>query len=188
MPTTRVSYGPALLALIAFAVGFIAARLFTTIKPDVVVVSGGIHFHHFWYGLAMIVTAGWLGIATNHPAFKRVLATVFGLGGGLMADEVGLLLTFGDYYSLLTYMFVVGFTSLAVFLLLVLRFRREILLDLEGFERGEGLVHVGILVAGFSALAFAFESLSAGSLVAAAGTIIAVVGVLTRRKKRSLAP
>src|SRR5437867_11445754 len=45
---------------------------------------------------------GWLGIAYSSDRLLRTYALVFGLGAGLIADEVGLLLTFGDYQSELT--------------------------------------------------------------------------------------
>ncbi len=76
--------------------------MFATLNPEVVVVRSGIHFHHFWYGLAMIACTGWLGITLRDERMGRNLAIIFGLGAGLIGDEVGLLLTFGDYTSNLT--------------------------------------------------------------------------------------
>ncbi len=55
-----------------------------------------------WYGLGMVTLAGWLGIAFNRPRLVRTYAIILGLGAGLIGDEVGLLLTFGDYQSSLT--------------------------------------------------------------------------------------
>src|SRR5271169_6019252 len=118
MSTVKMNFGLASLALSAFVVSFFGARIFTTINPDTVVVSGGVHFHHFWYGLAMVVAAGWLGIVSFHPTLNRVYATVFGLGGGLIGDEVGLLLTFGNYHSELTYVFFVAFICVVSLLLI----------------------------------------------------------------------
>src|SRR5271157_6543564 len=100
-------HGLAFLALLSFVTSFLVARVFATLNPSTVVVSGGIHLHHFWYGLVMIVVAGWLGIVYNRPQFVQVYAIVFGLGAGLVGDEVGLLLTFGDYNSSLTFFFFV---------------------------------------------------------------------------------
>ncbi|HUI01098.1 MAG TPA: hypothetical protein VLU99_04580 [Nitrososphaerales archaeon] len=177
----RVDYGTTFLALLAFIVSFFGARIFTTLHPDAVLVSGGVHFHHFWYGLAMVVATGWLGIVANHPALDRVYATVFGLGGGLMGDEVGLLLTFGDYQSELTYDFFVGFVSAVVLILLVLRFGEPLKRDLADVERGEALVHLGVVVGGLSALFFAFGFWIPGSGLALAGAAIAISGVASKR-------
>src|SRR5271169_6467255 len=110
----KMKYGLTFLALVAFLVSFFGARVFTTLHPDAVVVTGGVHFHHFWYGLAMVVVAGWLGIASTNPRYRPILAIVFGLGGGLVADEIGLLLTFGNYHSPLTYPIVVGIIVVAL--------------------------------------------------------------------------
>jgi hypothetical protein len=99
--------GLSFLALLSFVTSFVAARAFATLNPNTVVVSGGIHFHHFWYGLIVVVAAGWAGIVYGLPAYKRIYAVAFGVGAGLIGDEVGLLLTFRDYNSSLTFFFVV---------------------------------------------------------------------------------
>jgi hypothetical protein len=178
----RINHGLALLALSSFTISFFGARVFTTLNPDVVVVSGGIHFHHFWYGLAMVVTAGWLGIVSAHPALNRIYATVFGFGGGLIGDEFGLLLTFGNYYSQLTYEFFMGFICAVVFLALVVRYRERLERDVMALDRGETMVHIGVVVAAFSALAFSFDFVAIGLGVVLAGIIVALAGIALGRK------
>ena len=184
MAQSKINFGLSFLALIAFTVAFFTARIFTTINPDTVVVSGGIHFHHFWYGLVMVVTAGWLGIASTHPAWRRVYAVVFGFGGGLIGDEVGLLLTFGNYHSQLTYVFLVGLVCFVTLATLLIRFRVDIERDLLEMERGEVTVHVGLAIVCASALPFAFDFLLAGSAFAVAGIALVVVGTVVRRRQR----
>src|SRR5437899_2664239 len=105
---TNFRHGLAFYGTLAFVAGFLGARLFATLNPRVVVVQNGIHFHHFWYGLAMVIAAGWIGIALSNVWLGRNLAIVFGLGAGLIGDEVGLLLTFGDYTSNITEIFFVA--------------------------------------------------------------------------------
>src|SRR5438094_4842272 len=102
------SKGPWLsaLALLAFLPAFGLARLFTFILPQVVVVQSGIHFHHFWYGIVLLAALGWLGIVGG-DRWNRLAAIIYGLVGGLLADEVGLLLTLGDYRTGITYTIVV---------------------------------------------------------------------------------
>ncbi|HME19099.1 MAG TPA: hypothetical protein VKF15_05150, partial [Nitrososphaerales archaeon] len=178
----RINHGLAFLALSSFMISFFVARIFTTLNPDTVIVSGGIHFHHFWYGLAMVVTAGWLGIVSAHPALNRVYATVFGFGGGLIGDEVGLLLTFGNYYSQLTYEFFVGFICVLVLLALVVKYRERLERDVMALDRGETTIHIGVVVAAFSALAFSFGFVAIGSGVALAGIIVALAGIALRRR------
>src|SRR5512136_3116855 len=102
-----------LLALISFIVSFAVARIFTTLKPDTVLTGGGYHIHHFWYGLLMVVIGGWLGISYRSERVDRVAAIIFGAGGGIIGDEVGLLLTLGDYWTEATYTLIVIFLAVA---------------------------------------------------------------------------
>ena len=85
-------HGLSFLATIAFVSSLIGSRTFATLNPQIVVIQQGIHFHHFWYGLALIAIAGWFGIARPSERLSRVYATVYGLGAGFIGDEVGLLL------------------------------------------------------------------------------------------------
>jgi hypothetical protein len=171
----RVRHGLGVMALLAFVASFLSARAFTTISPATVVVSSGIHFHHFWYGLAMVVAAGWLGIAYNRPSLDRVYAVLFGLGGGLIGDEIGLLLTLGNYQSELTFVFFVGAVSIATAAILFRRYegevRREIMVD-----RGEGTALVGVMISGFSAVAFAAGIPALGLLLLFGGGVVMTFG------------
>jgi len=182
MPTVRVSYSQTIFALTAFMLAFFGARAFTTAYPDTVVIDGGIHFHHFWYGLGMVVASGWLGIVSFHRSLNRLYATVFGFGGGLIGDEVGLLLTFGNYQSELTYFFFVGFVCLVVLLVLLSRYGKELKGDLEGMSRGEGVVHVGLVLAGLSALPFSIGLSGYGFGVLAVGGAVALGGFWFHRR------
>jgi hypothetical protein len=163
-------------------VSFFAARVFTTINPDVVVVSSGIHFHHFWYGLIMVCAAGWLGIASTRPEYDRAYALIFGLGLGLIGDETGLLLTLGDYHSELTYeVFLVG---LAVLSLTYLAYRHSAKVKSEvlSLGRGESAAHVGIGISTTSFLAFAFGYIAVGAVIFSAGLAIVIIGVWLHRR------
>lgn len=177
------SQGLVFLALLAFVVSFFAARIFTTINPDVVVVSSGIHFHHFWYGLVLVIVAGWLGIASERPEYDRGYALAFGLGLGLIGDETGLLLTFGDYHSELTYViFVVG-VSATVMALLALRYWPRIRDEVVMLGRGEKATHVGIGISAISSLAFAFGQFTTGVVVLGAGVAVMALGIWLHRKR-----
>lgn len=181
---SRINFGLTFLALLSFTVAFFTARIFTTINPDAVVVGGGIHFHHFWYGLAMVVTAGWLGIASNHPTWRRIYAVLFGFGGGLIGDEVGLLLTLGNYHSELTYAFFIGVVSFVALATLFARYRASLERDLLGMEKGEVTVHAGLVIACASALPLAFGFILVGSACAVAGIAIAAVGTVAHNQHR----
>jgi hypothetical protein len=170
------------IALLSFAAAFLVARIFTTIFPDTVVVSGGIHFHHFWYGLTMVVAAGWLGIVYPHRTLNRVYALVFGFGGGLIGDEVGLLLTFGNYRSQLTYEFLVGLVCFVGLATLAIRYGDRLEEDVLSLGRGERLAHFGVAIAASSVLGLAFDMLELGLLVATAGIVVLVAGILIRKR------
>jgi hypothetical protein len=176
------THGLLFLMFLSFIASFLVARIFATLNPTTVVVTGGIHFHHFWYGLIMIVVAGGLGIVHNDPRFRRLYAVVFGLGGGLVGDEVGLLLTFGNYDSVLTLYFFVTVVSAGVLGMLLTGYRRELEYDVLSLGGGERLAYLGLVVAGLSALPFAGGMFLFGAVVIIAGIAVAAAGVWSHRK------
>jgi len=178
-----ISHGLAFLGLLAFMASFVGARVFTTMYPRAWVVVGWIHFHHFWYGLAMVGIAGWLGIISTLPTHRRVYALVFGLGGGLIGDEIGLLLTFGNYYSGFTYVFGVGFIGFAALSLLFINYRDRLKYDVLGVGTGERLVHVGVVVAGLSALAFSVDAALLGLVILVMGALMVALGTWLNRRR-----
>lgn len=176
------------LATLAFALGFFGARAFHTEFPNVMIITTtGIHFHHFWYGLAMIIISGWLGIAANGERRNRVYAVIFGLGVGFVGDEVGLLLTFGDYYSELTFDFFVAAVAFILLVTLLVRYFSEIERDVLRVGITERATHVGIFVAGFSALFFAVEMYALAVAVLGAGCFLALWGFFARRRIKKAA-
>jgi len=146
------------------------------------VIAQGVHFHHFWYGLLLIGVSGWLGIAYNDERLGRICAIVFGVGVGFIGDEVGLLLTFGDYYSELTTDFFVAAISFILLVTLFLRYRSQIILEVLRGGAPERLTQVGYFLVGFSILAFAFGVLELGIPLVVAGILLAALA-----RRRSLA-
>jgi hypothetical protein len=181
--SNREVHSLAFLTLSSFVASFLLARAFTTLAPTTVVVTGGIHFHHFWYGLSMVVASGWLSIVSNHPEFDRIYAIVFGLGAGLIGDEVGLLLTLGNYQSGLTYVFFVGVLSISGIIYMLWRYREQLEKGVLSLGAGERLVHTGVFIAGLSAVAWAFGHFDLGFVVLSLGVLVAVSGFLLHRKK-----
>jgi hypothetical protein len=184
---TTVRYALSFYGTLGFVAGFFGARIFATLTA-VTVVHGGIHFHHFWYGLAMVVVTGWLGIAITTERLGRLLASIFGLGVGFIGDEVGLLLTFGDYTSELTAWFFAGAISSIILLTLFLRSRSQLEKDVFGVSNEEHLTHAGVFLAVFSSIFFAFDSLALGTVFASLGGCLFLVGVVLERRPRSLRP
>ncbi len=165
----------AFIAIAAFPVSFFGSRVFATACLTCVVVGSGIHFHHFWYGIGMVALAGWLAIVGKRTdRLDRAYALVYGLGLGLIGDEVGLLLTFGNYYSELTYQIFVGAIGLIILRALGIRFEERLRRDFMRMERWEGVGLVGLFLAGFSTLFFAFDQDNIGASFALLG-LLAIV-------------
>lgn len=175
-------HGLSFLATLSFAAGFFGARIFHTVFPDTMVFIGPIHFHHFWYGLAMMGIAGWLGIAENDVRYNRVYAVAFGLGAGFVGDEVGLLLTFGDYNSTLTSDFFIAAVVSIILITLLVRYWREIETDILRASSLERLTYIGVFLAGFSTIFLAFGSLYLGSTLLTVGVLVFLLGLVARRK------
>lgn len=171
------------LATLAFVATFLVVRTFTTIYPWVIVEQGGIHFHHFWYGLAMIATAGWLGIAWRRGVrLDRIYAIVYGVGAGLVGDEIGLLLTFNDYRSTLTFNFFIGAVSFAILVILLLRYGERLRSDISELGRSEGFAYLGIFIAGVSSVLFATSFNLLGVIAAILGLALIILGVEHHRR------
>lgn len=92
-------------------------------RPDVAFAVGaniilfGYHIHHFYFGLALVIFSGWMAVVGSERLSGETLALLFGVGLGLAMDEIGLLLTWGDYYSRATYL--LSILLLGVFLNIV---------------------------------------------------------------------
>src|SRR3989441_6724563 len=186
---TIFRHGLAFYGTLAFVAGFLGARLFATLNPRVVVVQNGIHFHHFWYGLALVIVAGWIGIALSDAWVGRNLAIIFGLGAGVIGDEVGLLLTFGDYTSNLTEIFFVAAIAFIILATLLSRGRKHIEREVINLSRKERLTQVGVFLGAFSVIFFAAGNWAIGFAVLGLGVLAYLWGEREPRPKslRSLA-
>ncbi len=124
----------------------------------------------------MMGIAGWLGIVDNDEKFARVYAVVFGVGAGFVGDEVGLLLTGDDYYSELTFEFLIAALAFIILVALMIRYRKQILEEVFQLSRGERLTHVGVFLIGFSAIMFAFDTMELGIPLILVGVALFIWG------------
>jgi hypothetical protein len=178
-------HGLTFIATLAFVSSFFGSRLFATLYPSTVITTGDIHLHHFWYGIGLISVAGWIAIAWRNERLARLCAVLYGLGAGFVGDEVGLLLTFGDYGSELTYQFFIAAMSIIIITTLLLRYRTIILRDVLRLSLRERIALVGAYLAGFSAFLLFLPS---GNLLLAIPFILAGLGVAVlayARQRRS---
>jgi hypothetical protein len=96
------------LALIGFVCAFGFIRLSTRLMrsprvpwwPGSVVSEGGVHVHHLFFGIVLMMVAGGLSFAageTDGPWYA-IYAVLFGIGLGLAIDEYALWLHLDDVY------------------------------------------------------------------------------------------
>lgn len=178
-------------ALLSFIISFIVARLFTTFFPSTVIFSNGIHIHHFWFGIALLAAGGWIGISYNEKETNRLSAILYGIGGGLIVDEVGLLLTFGDYWTELTFSFLIVLLAFVFVLILLYSYRETILKELGIFESSNASFYIGVFL---FAISIAFIAETTNDLVVATSiglaitaTVIIVVFLFLRTREKSRA-
>jgi hypothetical protein len=112
-----------ILALLSFVVSFAIARTFTILTPHTTLNIQHIHIHHYWYGVALLVVGGWLGISYKSDRIARLAAILFGAGGGILGDEAGFLLT-NNYWTSITYTLIIIFVTLVCVLVLFLKYFR----------------------------------------------------------------
>jgi hypothetical protein len=65
-----------------------------------IVTSGGLHIHHFVWGILILLVVGFLGITIDSPRLHGWLALAFGIGAALVIDEFALWLNLRDVYWL----------------------------------------------------------------------------------------
>jgi hypothetical protein len=58
--------------------------------------------------------------------------------------------------------------------------------DVIELGSGERIFHIGVVIAGLSVLAFAFEAWLLGALIFAAGAVLALVGFRLHRRRSAL--
>jgi hypothetical protein len=179
---TSTSLGLAALALLSFAVAFFSARLFAVLNPKTIVEAGGIHFHHFWYGLVMIVVSGWLGISQPPSIYRRIYAIVFGLGAGLVADELGLLLTFGNYFSEPTYLVFIAAVCVGGLGVMLLWYRESVRYDFLDLKRNERILYAGVILVGVAVIPFAAGQPLLAGVIAAVGVVVIVVSIVLMKR------
>jgi len=171
--------------LVSFLASFAVARIFTAFFPSAIFVVQGYHVHHFWYGLALLAIGGWLGINYRDDYTERIAAIIFGVGGGLVGDEIGLLITLGDYYSEVTYTFVISLLGFAFMATLFRRYGPAIITELFGFFRQNIDLYVGLFLA-FLSSAFLIQSENTLVIVLSGITFIVALALILRRIIRFL--
>lgn len=68
--------------------------------------------------MLLLAISGWIGLVGNQKKYKYTSAIVYGGGLGLLIDEIGLLLTWGNYWAKQSYVF--GVIVIVLFLGIIL--------------------------------------------------------------------
>jgi hypothetical protein len=95
----------AFVALAAMVISFLAIRTSARMTraftwwPGGVETSGGMHLHHFVWGIFLMMGSGFIGIGL-HPGepWGGIVAAVFGVGAGFTLDEFALWTSMQDVY------------------------------------------------------------------------------------------
>jgi len=159
-----------ILAMVSFVASFIVARTFTILSPTTFLSGGGFHIHHFWYGIVLLAIGGWLGISYQSERIDRLAAILFGAGGGVLGDEFGLLLTLENYWTEITYTFIIIILTFASILILLRKYSKTIRIEFSEFISSNASLYFGFFLAVIS-IAIILETDNM--------TLVAISGVLT---------
>jgi hypothetical protein len=166
------------LALTSFLAAFAVTRVFTMLSPRTTFSLLGFHIHHFWYGIIMIAVAGWLGISYKEPRIDEFAAVIFGAGGALIGDEVGILLPVegSEYWTEVSYTSMVVLITSVLILALIARYSRAILKNFVGVSSTRAGFYFAVLLAAIS-IAFLIDTHNP-AIIAVSGALTAVACLL----------
>jgi len=97
----------AIRALVAFLIAFVVLRIVTAIIHfDMfphgpfrnLVTKSGLHIHHLFWGIVLLMLTGFVALATRTPKWHLRIAIVFGIALALTLDEFALWLRLADVY------------------------------------------------------------------------------------------
>jgi hypothetical protein len=162
--------------------------------PGNVETKSGTHVHHLVWGILLLLSMGYIGIATDigSPGLELV-AVAFGIGMGLTMDEFALWLNLEDVYwqekGRQSIDAVVVTTGLLIIALLGLQFWIDVwdaVLVLTGFDRGNAWIAIPIQIVG---VALAYVCFRRGRKLAGLFglfvPLVALIGAVTPKRERA---
>ncbi len=110
--------------LIVFLLSFFAARVYSLYFGHSIFISG-YHVHHFYFGMLFLSAGGILGVLSVGKKQMQFASGLIGIGIGLFADELGLLLNCTTASRECTYAFpdvfdIVVFISVVILFIVIL--------------------------------------------------------------------
>jgi hypothetical protein len=189
------------LILLAFVCSFAFIRTSTHMIraqvpwwPGNVETKSGTHIHHLVWGILLLLTMGYVGIATSIPdPWFELVAIAFGIGMGLTMDEFALWLNLEDVYwsskgrqSIDAVVVTIG---LLVIALLGLRFWIDVwdaVLVLMGVERGNEWLAIPVQVAGVALAVVCFRrGRKMSGIVGLFVPLVALIGAVVPRHRQT---
>jgi hypothetical protein len=85
----------------------------------------GYQIHHFYFGTVALALGGLTGILSNHVKTLKIASSLIGIGLGLFADEIGLLLNCTSDNKVCTYFFsetndiILALATFIIFLIMI---------------------------------------------------------------------
>ncbi|MFP4185484.1 MAG: hypothetical protein ACOCTN_00445 [Candidatus Natronoplasma sp.] len=134
---------------ISFLTSFLIARLWViyfkaagSVRPEVTftvgrnLLLGGYHIHHITYGVVLVSVSAWLAINYWSKNMARISSILYGLGLGLIVDELGFIIGGMKPYQGDTEVFYVVIGVIAVLASIVYfpAFYRAIKRDIKKFQ------------------------------------------------------
>lgn len=129
------------LIFVSFLVSFLIARIYVYFFEY----RGSLTFwgytsHHLYYGIILLIIAGWIAINYQDRDLSRINALIYGVGLGIFFDEIGLILSqFEDYWSGITYSVVVIISLVLLNIIYFSDFWSSVGSELQEFADERGL-------------------------------------------------
>lgn len=132
------------LIFIAFLVSFSVARIYELYGirgPSLKFGESGAYTgHHLYYGIALLIIATWIAINYEDRDFTSATSILYGAGLGIFFDEIGLIVTeFEDYWTGVTYTYIVIITLVLLNLIFFRDFWRSFGSQIRDFAEKRGL-------------------------------------------------
>ncbi len=81
------------IVFITFLLSFAISRIVAYTFPAVNLIIWKYHIHHFYYGILLLTASSWIALISDRSRPRMFAALLMGTGLGIIADELGLLLT-----------------------------------------------------------------------------------------------
>jgi hypothetical protein len=90
-------------AAVAFTLTFAGLRGLTYalrygLLPWGDIVTGGVHLHHYVWGVGLLLVVGMVSLIVDSPRYNPLLGVLYGIATALVVDEFALLLNLRDVY------------------------------------------------------------------------------------------